>query len=173
MIPNIQKIIDNHLFKVLNEEFGKDATGSNWINNPTENVKNKYSIKREYRTVQINDVENLIKGATNSNYGVMLIANTRIVKTPKSVKKISYMTETQTLIYLIASSIRTNQSNLEESTSRITYDMVTDVSNAIVEKPLPILNYHLPFEVRTFESELSNTDIDIQRLLLIIPNIPS
>lgn len=173
MIPNIQKIIDNHIFKVLNEEFGKDATGGNWIDDPSQNVKNKYSIKREYRTVQINDVENLIKGATNSNYGVMLVANTRIVKVPRSLKKISYITESQTLIYLIASSIRTNQSNLLEDTSRITYDMVTDVSNAIIEKPLPIINYNLPFELRTFESELSNTDIDIQRLLLVIPNIPT
>ena len=171
-ILNIQSAIDNHLFKILNEAFGKDAAGENWILDPSNNVKNKYSIKREYRTVQINDVDTMIKGAMNSNKGVILIANTRLQKISKSVKKRSYITQSQTLLYMIASSLRTNQTNLETQTSRITYEMVTDVSNVIVENPQPFERYELPFNIQAFESELSNTDIDIQRLLLTIPNIP-
>lgn len=165
-IPNVQQLLDDHVFDNLQSDWGTGAAGGNWIEDPDNNIKNKHAIIREYRTLDSRQVEELVKGRTrNDNFGCIIITNTRINLTPTHILGKKYGARYELLIYTAAFSAKQSQLG----GSRKVYEINRDVSQTLVDNPFPIHNNIIPFNIQTLEGDNTTDSVDLQRVLAIIP----
>lgn len=164
-VPNIQQAVDNRIFSALQEDYGNQAPGDNWIEDPSENKKNKYAILREYRTLNPADVAAMVKGRTNaSNAGAVLITSTRVIYNPQDLLGRVYGFQTQTLIYCTMPNFRGQQLG----GARPAYEAVSDVSASIMRAPLNFAGLSIPFQLQVSEAEFTVDEMDMIRIMAII-----
>lgn len=165
-IPNVQQLLDNHVFDNLQSDWGTGAAGDNWIKDPDNNIKNKHAIKREYRTLDSRQVEELVQGMTRSDtFGVIIITNTRIVLTPTHILGKKYGARYEIMIYSASYSAREKQLG----GSRKVYEINRDITQTLIDNPFPIHQNIIPFNIQTLESDNTTDQVDLQRVLAIIP----
>lgn len=164
-VPNVQQLLDDHIFDTFQEVYGKDAPGDPWHEDHQNNNKNKYAIKREYRTVGPTDLMEFVKGAVTGHFGVVIVANTRLINTPIDIMGKKYGTRYETLIYAATMNYRQSQIG----GSRLAYRMNRDLIEVLINNPPLINRLTIPFVIQATESEFTNTEMDVQRLLAIIP----
>lgn len=165
-IPNVQQLLDNHVFDNLQSDWGTGAAGDNWIEDPDNNIKNKHAIKREYRTLDSRQVEELVQGMTRSDtFGVIIVTNTRIVLNPTHILGKKYGARYEIMIYSASYSAREKQLG----GSRKVYEINRDVTQTLIDNPFPIHNNTIPFNIQTLESDNTTDQVDLQRILAIIP----
>lgn len=165
-VPNIQQLFDDHLFNAINDTWGNGAPGGNWISDPDNNVKNKYAVVREYRTLDSVEVMELVKGRTQSNLGCVIITTTRLRNTPLNPIGKKYGGRMEVLIYNCSLNIRQSQIGGE----RITYEMNRDVAQAIIDNPFHIDRHVLPVDLQVSESDFTTTEMDAMRMSVVVPN---
>lgn len=164
-IPNIQQLLDNHVHDSLVNDWGSGASGDNWIEDPDNNVKNKYAVTREYRTLNPSEIEEMVKGSVASNLGTMIITNVRLVYEPIHLLGKTFGVRYETILYAAAMNSRVSQIG----GSRVTYEMVRDFMQTLTDNPFTINNTSIRFVLQAAESEFATTELDVQRLIAIIP----
>lgn len=166
-LPNIQQLLDNHLFENLDQAFGNTATGDNWIDDTENNLKNKYAVMREYRNLEASQVEELVIGRTSgNNLGAMIITNVRLVTEPRDMYGKKYGARLETIIYNCCMNIR--QSQLRGN-KRATYEMNRDALSVLLDEPFVVRRNTIPLVIQTGESDFTTDDMDAQRIIIIIP----
>lgn len=165
-VPNIQQLVDTHIYEALTLAFGKDAPGDPWQDDPSTNVKMKYAIKQEYRTLSPTEVTELVKGQTHSSLGVIIIGNTRWISTPLDLNGKKYGSRLETLVYNCAMNYR--QSSI--GGDRLAYHMNRDYFQVMTDNPFDFNHYNIPFVLSATESEFTDTEMDVQRITTIIPS---
>lgn len=164
-VLNIQQIVDNHIVNLLNSHFGKSAPGEPWIEDPDNNVKMKYAIVREYRTISPTEVMELVKGQTHSSLGVIIVGNTRITHTPIDILGKRYGARIETMVYNCA----LNYAQRFIGGDRLAYHMNRDYIQVLSSNPVLIGNLTIPFVLQASESEFADTEMDVQRMITLIP----
>lgn len=164
-VPNIQQIIDSHLFDVFDQAYGSQAPGFPWIQDPDVFVKGKYSVVREYRNLPEAEMKELIKTKLNSVLGSVIITMVRMVNTPRQIKNRVYGSRLETIVYLSSQHIR----NQQLGGKRVVYEMTRDLTELLMNNPVTINGVQIPFLIQTNEPEFSDKEIDIVRMILQVP----
>lgn len=167
-LPNIQQLLDTHLFTVLDNQFGNAAPGNNWIDDPDANTKNKYAVMREYRNLEAGQVEELVAGRTTSNFGAMIITNVRMVNTPRDIRGVKYGSRLETIVYNCAMNVRQQQLG---GAQRVTYEMNRDALAVFMDSPFNVRENNIPLVLQTGESDFTTEQMDAQRIIVVVPTL--
>jgi len=165
-VPNHKKEIDDHLFQILDQTYGRQAVGPD---------QNKYSVVRHYRPLTQTNIQDLVKSRVNASRGTYIITRVSRQANSKQMMKQKYEVDYRLSIFMGTSGIRESQSIDED---QILYEMDRDLMAVLIESPIELTgNPVIGIQVADDSQVFTEDEYLFQSLIITIKaslkNVPS